>query len=104
MVLYAKHLVESTGLENFPVHPGYVNTGFGPNTRASRVLMGLTRRLQISAQAGAAPIVHLVDTPELGVDNGTYFDGLLPGGAVHPSAHSSATVRRYGQAITSRVG
>ena len=90
--------------KTFPVHPGYVHTSFGPHTRLARATLALTRRLQISAQAGAAPLVHLVDTPELGVDNGTYFDGLIPQGKTHPVASDTATVRRYGQEVLSRVG
>ena len=104
IILYARSLIERTGLENFPVHPGYVHTSFGPHTRLARATLALTRRLQISAQAGAAPLVHLVDTPELGVDNGTYFDGLIPQGKTHPVASDTATVRRYGQEVLSRVG
>ena len=104
VILYARSLIERTGLENFPVHPGYVNTSFGPHTRLARATLALTRRLQISPQAGAAPLVHLVDTPELGVDNGTYFDGLLPQGPTHVLANDAATVSRYGSEVLARVG
>jgi hypothetical protein len=48
--------------------------------------------------------VHLVDTPELGVDNGTYFDGLIPQGRTHSLADDATTARRYGQEVLSRVG
>lgn len=104
VILYARSLIERTGLENYPVHPGYVATSFGPNTAISKATLRLTRRLQISTAAGAAPLVHLVDTPELGVKNGTYFDGLLPEGKTHQLAQRSATVSSYGQEVLARVG
>ena len=104
VILYARSLAERSGLENFPVHPGYVATGWGPGTRLSQAVLRLTRKLQISAPAGAAPIVHLADTPELGVENGTYFDGLLPQGPTHRLARHPGTIERYWEELRSRVG
>lgn len=104
VILYGRSLMERTGLESYPVHPGYVATSFGPDTWLARTTLRLTRSLQISAPAGAAPLVHLVDTPELGVANGTYFDGLLPGGSAHPLANNPETLRRYEKEVLARVG
>lgn len=104
VILYAKNVIERTGLENFPVHPGYVASNFGPDTRFAQALMRLTRPLQISVPAGAAPLVHLIDTPELGVDNGTYFDGLNPYSSAHPMTKNAAQVQRYWEELVSRVG
>lgn len=104
VLLYARSVAERTGLESFPVHPGYVATGFGPSTTWTRKALMLGRPFQISVAAGAAPLVHLADTPELGVANGTYFDGLNPQGKTHPAANNPALVQRYFEALSSRVG
>jgi NAD(P)-dependent dehydrogenase (short-subunit alcohol dehydrogenase family) len=104
VLLYAKHVAQRTGLESYPVHPGYVASNFGPDTPFSRKLLKLSRPLQISVPAGAAPLVHLVDTPELGVENGNYFDGLNPHATIHPAATNPALVQRYWDEVASRVG
>lgn len=104
VLLYARNVAERTGVESFPVHPGYVATSFGPGTRSSKLALRLGRPFQISVAAGAAPLVHLADTPELGVDNGTYFDGLTPYGPTHPSANNAALASRYWEVLSSRVG
>ncbi len=103
VVLYARSLAERTGLESYPVHPGYVRSGFGAESRSGKMILALTGWMQISAEAGAAPLVHLVDTPELGVPNGTYFDGLTPEGPTHPAAADSEVIRAYWREITSMV-
>lgn len=104
VILYARSLAERTGLESFPVHPGYVRSGFGAESRSGKVILGLTGWMQISPEAGAAPLVHLVDTPELGVANGTYFDGLTPDGPTHPAAGDPDLIRAYWRVVSSLVG
>lgn len=102
-ILYARSLVARTGLEAYPFHPGYVRSGFGAESRSARLLQLVTGSMQISPEAGAAPLVHLVDTPELGVPNGTYFDGLDPLGATHPSAGDARLADELWQAIAQRI-
>ena len=104
VILYARHVAEVWGLESYPVHPGYVATGFGPGTPSSKALLWATRGLQISPASGAAPLVHLVDTPELGVSSGTYFDGLIPLGKEHPRAKDTDTIGAYVRECFTRVG
>lgn len=104
VLLYARHLARTDGLESYPFHPGYVQTGFGPDARSAQLVLRATRGLQISAAAGAAPLVHLVDTPELGVESGTYFDGLTPMGPEHPLARDGDTISSYVQECLARVG
>ena len=104
VILYARSLAERTGLESYPVHPGYVRSGFGAESTSGRVILGLTGWMQISPEAGAAPLVHLVDTPELGVPNGTYFDGLTPDGPTHPAAGDPELIRAYWRVVSSLVG
>ena len=104
VILYARSLAERTGLESYPVHPGYVRSGFGAESRSGKFILALTGWMQISAEAGAAPLVHLVDTPELGVANGTYFDGLTPDGPTHPVAGDPNVIRAYWRKIAALVG
>lgn len=101
VILYARSLAQRTGLHSYPVHPGYVRSGFGAESRSGRLILGLSSWMQISAEAGAAPLVHLVDTPELGVANGTYFDGLTPDGPTHPGAGDLEVIEAYWQKIAS---
>lgn len=103
-ILYARSLAARTGVEAFPFHPGYVRSGFGAESTSARLVRLLTGTMQISPEAGAAPLVHLVDTPELGVPNGTYFDGLDPLGATHPSAGDARLADELWQAIAARIG
>lgn len=103
LVLYARSLAERTGLESYPVHPGYVRSGFGADSRSGKLILALSGWMQISTDAGAAPLVHLVDTPELGVPNGTYFDGLTPDGPTHPAAGDPELIRAYWRKIASMV-
>ena len=104
VILYARSLAERTGLESYPVHPGYVRSGFGAESRSGKFILALSGWMQISAEAGAAPLVHLVDTPELGVPNGTYFDGLTPDGPTHPVAGDPDVIRAYWRKIAALVG
>ena len=104
VILYARYVANHWGLDSFPVHPGYVATGFGPGTKSSKAVLWATRGMQISVASGAAPLVHLVDTPELGVPSGTYFDGLIPLGKEHPIAKDPDTMSRYVSECFARVG
>ena len=103
-ILLARSLAARTGLQAFPFHPGYVRTGFGAESRSVRLVRLLTGTMQISPEAGAAPLVHLVDTPELGVPDGTYFDGLDPLGATHPSAGDARLADELWRAVAARIG
>lgn len=104
VILYARSLADRTGLESVSVHPGYVRTSFGADSARARWIIALTRSMSIDADAGAAPLVHLVDTPELGVPNGTYFDGLAPHGAEHRSARDSELAAALWAVIADRLG
>ena len=104
VILYSRYVADRWGIDSFPVHPGYVATGFGPGTKSSKAVLWATKGLQISVASGAAPLVHLVDTPELGVPSGTYFDGLIPLGKEHPRAKDADTIDLYVAECLARVG
>jgi NAD(P)-dependent dehydrogenase (short-subunit alcohol dehydrogenase family) len=95
-IVFTRELAARTGLEAYSFHPGYVSTSFGTDSRlvrfGNRVSGG---RLGIPAAQGAAPLVHLATVDSVGVPNGTYFDGLKPGGRVH----RSASIRGIGEAL-----
>jgi len=103
-ILYSRSLAERTGLQSYSFHPGYVRSSFGAEMHSARVVIAMTSSLQISPEAGAAPLVHLVDTPELGVPNGTYFDGLNPFGATHASARDARLAEDLWHRIAERIG
>jgi NAD(P)-dependent dehydrogenase (short-subunit alcohol dehydrogenase family) len=104
VIHYARAFAARTGLEAYTFHPGYVRTAFGQQSASARLLERIAGSLQITEHAGAAPLVHLVDTPELGVLNGTYFDGLNPAGALHPSARDARIADELWRAIATRLG
>jgi NAD(P)-dependent dehydrogenase (short-subunit alcohol dehydrogenase family) len=104
VILYARSVAMRTGLESYPVHPGYVRSGFGAESRSGKMILAMTGWMQISTEAGAASLVHAVDTPELGVPNGTYFDGLTPDGPTHSGAADPALIATYWAKIASLVG
>jgi len=79
----------------YSFHPGYVATEFGAESPLVRLGNFVTRgSLAISPQQGAEPLVHLASTPELGVANGTYFDGLKPFGRTRAVADDPAACAR----------
>lgn len=104
VILYARSLAARTGIESVSFHPGYVRTSFGAESAGARWFLALTRSMTIDAEAGAAPLVHLVDTPELGVPNGTYFDGLAPHGHEHRSARDPELAAALWSVIADRLG
>jgi NAD(P)-dependent dehydrogenase (short-subunit alcohol dehydrogenase family) len=71
----------------YAFHPGYVATNFGTELAVIRFANFASRgSLGISPEQGAAPLVHLAATADPGVETGTYFDGLKPGGRVRAVA------------------
>ena len=102
--LYARSLAARTGLESFPVHPGYVRSGFGAESKSGKLLLALPGWRPPAPVAAAASIVHAVDTPELGVPNGTYFDGLTPDGPTHIAAGDEKLIKAYWREIAALTG
>jgi NAD(P)-dependent dehydrogenase (short-subunit alcohol dehydrogenase family) len=78
------------------LHPGFVATRFGDagNTLATRVLLGLAKRLvAISPQEGARTIVHLASAPEVAAVSGRYFIKSREA-QPSPAARDGAAARR----------
>jgi NAD(P)-dependent dehydrogenase (short-subunit alcohol dehydrogenase family) len=90
-ILFARELAHRTGLQSYSFHPGYVSTGFG----ATSPLIRLSQRIRpggfgVSAAQGAAPLVFLASASVIPAPDGTYFDGLTPGGATSKYARDDA--------------
>ena len=79
-IVFTRELARRTNLATYAFHPGFVATSFGTGTAGGRFVMRLAGRAQISADAGAAPLVELASREDLGVPNATFFDGVKPNG------------------------
>ena len=83
-ILFTRELARRTGIEAYAFHPGYVATEFGAGSLLVKFgAIASGGRLGISAEQGAAPLVHLASVGEVAAPNGTYFDGLTPNGRMH---------------------
>jgi NAD(P)-dependent dehydrogenase (short-subunit alcohol dehydrogenase family) len=82
-ILFSQSLA-ARGLEAYSFHPGFVATGFGSDSRLVRFGRFVSGgSMGISAEQGAAPLVHLATAETVDAANGTYFDGLKPDGRIH---------------------
>ena len=90
-IMFIRELAKRVpGITAYSFHPGYVATEFGAESPLVRLGNFVTRgSLAISPDQGAEPLVHLASTPELGVPNGTYFDGLKPFGRTRKLANDA---------------
>jgi len=85
-ILFAQELARRTSLTAYSFHPGYVSTSFGAESPLVKFANFVSRNsLAISAEQGATPLVHLSTSEDVGVPNGTYFDGLKPFGRIDAS-------------------
>ncbi|MCU1513944.1 MAG: short-chain dehydrogenase [Microbacteriaceae bacterium] len=89
-ILFIRELARrtaATGVDAYSFHPGLVSTSFGDasaSLKVGRLLSGGT--LGLTAEQGAAPLIHLAATTDLGVASGIYFDGLKPNGMTRRAA------------------
>ena len=80
-VLFARELARRTSLEAYSVHPGYVSTGFGTDSRLIRMSAAMrSGGFGIPVEEGAMPLLRLATDEEIPGENGGYFDRLLPDG------------------------
>ena len=80
-ILFIHELVRRSSLEAYSVHPGYVSTRFGTDSRMVR--MGDAIRsggFGIPAEEGALPLIRLATDEHVPGENGGYFDRLRPNG------------------------
>lgn len=83
-ILFGQELAKRAPLDSYTFHPGYVATGFGAESPLVRLGNLVTSgRIAITADEGAAPLVHLASVEKVDAPNGTYFDGLRPNGRMN---------------------
>lgn len=90
-ILFVRELARRTGLQAYSFHPGFVATSFGRGS----ALIRFSERLKpggfgISVAEGAAPLVFLATSAVVPAPDGTFFDGLKPGGATRKQASDDA--------------
>lgn len=103
-ILFVRELVRRTTLTAYSFHPGSVRTSFGTDTALGRAAMRLAAPTQISADAGAVPLVQLASNPLVDAPNGTYFDGLKPNGATGKQGRDLDLAARLWDASAALVG
>lgn len=88
-ILFIRELTKRTGLEAYSFHPGLVATRFGSESASLKIAGFFSGgRAGISAEQGAAGLIHLASAPEVGIASGTYFDGLKPNGLTVPAGNN----------------
>ncbi|HEX4442696.1 MAG TPA: SDR family NAD(P)-dependent oxidoreductase [Galbitalea sp.] len=87
-IMFTRELARRTPLTAYSFHPGFVATSFASDSVGGRALMRLTNAMQLSPDAGAAPLVELAEREAIDVPNGTYFDGLKPLGRARAQANN----------------
>jgi NAD(P)-dependent dehydrogenase (short-subunit alcohol dehydrogenase family) len=104
-VMFMSELARRSSLEAYSVHPGYVSTGFGSDSRLVR-LSGVLRKggFGIPVSEGAVPLVMLTDTEHVPAANGSYFDRLTPNGAVGRQARDRALASALWERTATLVG
>jgi NAD(P)-dependent dehydrogenase (short-subunit alcohol dehydrogenase family) len=103
-VLFTRELAKRTGVTAYSFHPGSVHTAFGTDTAGGRLLMRLATMTQITAEAGAVPLIQLVSNPGIDAASGTYFDGLTPDGASKPQAKDADLAAKLWDSSAAMVG
>jgi NAD(P)-dependent dehydrogenase (short-subunit alcohol dehydrogenase family) len=104
-ILFIRELARRTELEAYSVHPGYVATAFGNDSRLIRLSMALrSGGFGIPAEQGAAPLVYLASEAEVPGGNGAYFDRFTPNGTTAKQAKDATLAAQLWQASADLVG
>jgi NAD(P)-dependent dehydrogenase (short-subunit alcohol dehydrogenase family) len=104
-ILFIRELARRTSLEAYSVHPGYVATQFGTDSRLIRIsTMMRSGGFGIPAEEGAAPLIRLATDPEVPGGNGGYFDRLTPRGATPKQADDAKLAAKLWEATAKLVG
>ena len=103
-IVFTRELARRTTLTTYAFHPGFVATSFGTGTAGGKFLMRLAGPAQISADAGAAPLIELASNANLDVPNATFFDGLKPNGYERKQASDPVLAAKLWDACASLAG
>ncbi len=102
-ILFTRELarrLQGTGVSAYAFHPGFVATSFG----GDGVLMSLGKRLAISPEAGAAPLVRLAAAPAVPAPSGNFFDRFTAPGSTARQADDAGSARGLWEASAAIVG
>ncbi|MFD1721701.1 SDR family NAD(P)-dependent oxidoreductase [Amnibacterium endophyticum] len=89
-----------TGISAYAFHPGFVATGFGGHGP----VISLVKRVAITPEAGAQPLVRLAAAPSVPAPSGNYFDRLKAPGRTVPQADDAALAKALWDASALRAG
>jgi NAD(P)-dependent dehydrogenase (short-subunit alcohol dehydrogenase family) len=103
-ILFTRELARRSALTAYSFHPGFVRTGFGKDRTPGRLMMFLSTSMQISPEAGAAPLVELASNPDVTAPSGTYFDQLKPNGSTTAQGNDLALAAQFWDASAALVG
>ena len=102
-ILFTRELarrLQGTGVSAYAFHPGFVATSFG----GDGVLMSLGKRLAISPEAGAAPLVRLAAATRIPAPSGNFFDRFTAPGGTARQADDADSARGLWEASAAIVG
>ena len=104
-ILFMRELARRTSLEAYSVHPGYVATQFGTDSRLIRISTLLrTGGFGIPVEEGALPLIRLATDTNVPGENGGYFDRLQPNGATPRQANDEVLASELWEATAALVG
>jgi NAD(P)-dependent dehydrogenase (short-subunit alcohol dehydrogenase family) len=104
-ILFIRELVRRSTLEAYSVHPGYVSTQFGTDSRLVRI--GDRMRsggFGIPAEEGALPLIRLATDDHVPGENGGYFDRLRPNGRTARQSNDGALAAALWERSVELVG
>ena len=104
-IMFVRELARRTSLEAYSVHPGYVATQFGTDSRLIRLsAMMRSGGFGIPAEEGALPLIRLATDTDVPGENGGYFDRLHPNGATPKQADDEALAAQLWEKTAELVG
>lgn len=104
-IMFAKELARRSTLESYSVHPGYVATQFGSDSRLVR-MSALMRSggFGIPVAEGAMPLIRLATDERVPGENGGYFDRMQPNGRTAAQADDATLAAELWERSAELVG
>jgi NAD(P)-dependent dehydrogenase (short-subunit alcohol dehydrogenase family) len=104
-ILFIRELARRSSLQAYSVHPGYVATQFGTDSRLIRLSTVLrSGGFGVPAEEGALPLIRLATDPDVPGENGGYFDRLQPHGSTAKQADDAELASELWEATAALVG
>lgn len=102
-ILFTRELARrsvGSGVGTWAFHPGFVATGFG----GTNPLITLGKRLALSPEEGAQPLVRLAAVAQVAAPSGNYFSRLTAPGRTARQADDADLARALWEASAERAG